>query len=348
MPPRSLTQTDWSQPMAPTSQRQRVDLLLGHKDGSEVKVGYTVTQTPQARKAQHEKNNGRYEPLVWLAVLLGSKADEGKLKSYFKAQVSREHSDEWIAAGDEMRDYLRSLRDQPYVATTEDVDAESLPQVDSLHWLPGGAHKKSPTQLALPIDGSDPWADLATSVVMEGDFYTHPSIVSAARVAMGSIDLNPASCMEANRVVQATQFFGAKRTELLHSWHGNVWINPPFGSWREEWTPKLISEWQSGRVNQVCALASTRAITAQGFHPIVAHASAVWVGYGRLRFWGPKAGEPDEGHVVFYFGERVAAFAAAFERDGFGTVYLRGASAQDYGQPPASNGDPAVPVVEHR
>lgn len=293
--------------------------FFGTEDGAEIKVGHTLRH-PSVRKADHEHNNGRYEPLRWLAVLIGAKSDESNLKSYFKAHTSRARSDEWIIAGEEMRGYLRFLRDLPYVASSEDVDLTTLERVDSLHWLPDGARRKSPSQLEIPLS-DDPWADLATNVVMEGDFYTHVSITAAARQAMGGIDLDPASCAEANRGVQATRFFGAKENGLVHDWWGRVWINPPFGSWREEWTPKLIHEWESERVEQICALASTRTITAQGFHPIVRKADALWIGYGRLRFWGPKAGEPDEGHVVFYFGARGEEFRDAFEASGLGTVY---------------------------
>lgn len=296
--------------------------FFGTEDGREIKLGRTTTQHPLSRKAQHENRNGHHEPLRWLAVLIGSNADERKLKSYFKAHTSRARSDEWIAANDEVRSYLRFLRDLPYVAASPEADLTALDRVDSSEWLPTGARRKSPMQLEIPIS-DDPWADLATGVVMEGDFYTHVAITTAAREAMGAIDLDPASCDEANRGVQAARFFAAKENGLLHDWFGRVWINPPFGSWRDEWAPKLLSEWRSGRVQQICALASTRAITAQGFHTIVQSADAMWIAYGRLRFWGPKAGEPDEGHVVFYFGERVSEFRDAFERDGLGTVYVR-------------------------
>jgi hypothetical protein len=295
--------------------------FFGTEDGTEIKLGRS--KDPHTRKPQHENRNGHHEPLVWLAVLIGSYSDERKLKSYFKAHTSRERSDEWISANDEVRDYLRFLRDLPYVATTAEVELGAIPRVDSSDWLPTGARRKSPAQLEIPLS-SDPWADLATSVVMEGDFYTHPIIIEAARLAMGRIDLDPASCTEANRVVDASQFFGAKENGLHKDWWGNVWVNPPFGSWREHWTPKLIHEWESGRVDQICALASTRAITAQGFHAIVKGANAVWIAYGRHRFWGPKAGEPDEGHVVFYFGARVSAFREAFEAGGLGTVFAKG------------------------
>lgn len=298
--------------------------FFGTEDGSEVKLG--KTKDPYKRLRDHENNAGRHEPLCWLAVLLGSPADESALKAHFKPYTSRGRSGEWIHAGDIMRDYLRFLRDLPYVANSPDQDVAGLEQVDSGHWLPGAGRHKMITQLDFETKlNGDAWADLATSVVMEGDFYTHPEIVEAARTAMGAIDLDPASCADANRVVQATRFFGAKENGLLHDWAGNVWLNPPYGKWGGDWVPKLLLEWRSGRVTQMCALATTRVITAQGFHPLVRQASAMWVGCGRWKFWGPKAGEPDEGHVVFYFGTRVDEFRAAFSD--IGTTYQSSAAA---------------------
>jgi hypothetical protein len=292
--------------------------FFGTEDGGEVKLGRT--NQPHERMRQHENNAGRHEPLRWLAVLVGAPADEKALKRHFQPYTSRGRSGEWIHAGDVMRDYLRFLRDQPYVASAPDHDFSSLPYVDSSHWLPNAGRRKMISQLDLsPQVEGDPWADLATSVVMDGDFYTHPEIIEAARLTMGGIDLDPASCSEANRVVAATRFFGAKENGLLHPWEGRVWLNPPYGGWGNAWVPKLLSEWKAGQVDQMCALATTRVITAQGFHPLVRAASALWVGRGRWRFWGPKAGEPDEGHVVFYFGGRLDDFRAGFSP--IGTVF---------------------------
>lgn len=299
--------------------------FFGTEDGTEIKVGRA--RKPHIRKDQHENVNGRHEPLVWLAVLKGDEADERTIKNLLAPHRSpkRPKSKEWFDAHAEpVRSYVRFIRDQ-YFVCCEDADMktlEALPLVPSSDWLPNGRRLKAPTQLTIPIAG-DPWSDLDTSEVMEGDFYTHRSIIEAARGAMGGIDVDPASCAQANEVVRATTFFGAKENGLLHDWIGNVWLNPPFGNFSGEWAPTLLYQWKSGRVNQMCVLASTRAITAQGFHGVVQAANAMWVAYGRLPFWGPNAKSPDEGHVVFYFGDRVAEFIEAFEISGLGTVYLR-------------------------
>ena len=290
----------------------------------EIKLGRS--DEPIQRIKQHASPNGRDEPLRLLAVVRGSRSDEAHLKRYFAQDASRPRSQEWIRAGasDELRGYLRWLMSRPYVATREDSEViAALPVVPADEWLPNGARSKHFAQLELATS-DDRWADMATSVVMEGDFYTRPDIVEPARRTMGGINLNPASCPDANGVVQATDFFGIKENGLLRDWYGRVWLNPPFGKWNEGWAPKVVHEWERGHIDQMCLLASTRAITGQGFLPIKETADALWIGHGRIPFWGPKAtSSPDEGHVVFYFGERRAAFRAEFEGSGLGTVYER-------------------------
>jgi hypothetical protein len=292
--------------------------FFGTEDGREIKVGRT-RQRAAIRKRQHEWNNGRIEPLRTLAVGLGTPADEKALKRYFAHVLSRQ-SKEWIHAGADVRDYLRFLRDLPYVArddSPEEMAAVSL--VPSTEWLPNEGRRKLPIQMMLAED--DPWGDIYTADPGAGDFYTHPDFIAAARAAMGSIDLDPASCREANRVVQATTFYGERENGLLRPWRGAVWLNPPFGIW-DEWTPKLLAELDSGRVEQLCALVSSRATTQKRFHPAVRRAAAIFIACGRKPFWGPKAtSSPDEGHCVFYFGERVTEFANAFRS--LGTTFLR-------------------------
>lgn len=89
------------------------------------------------------------------------------------------------------------------------------------------------------------------------DHYTPVRIVDAARTALGgSIDLDPASCGFANRVVRALEYFDADG--LSRPWTGRVFLNPPGGqdrsaqfgtrSRQSQWWAKLCAEWASGRV----------------------------------------------------------------------------------------------------
>ena len=62
------------------------------------------------------------------------------------------------------------------------------------------------------------------------DWYTPTCFVESARTVMGSIDLDPASDAEANRIVKATWFYDIHSNGLVQPWVGNVFLNPPGGS----------------------------------------------------------------------------------------------------------------------
>jgi hypothetical protein len=168
-----------------------------------------------------------------------------------------------------------------------------------------------------PLDFEDaPWAD--ADVLTAGDYYTHPVLVAAARATMGGVDLDPASCREANTVVQADVIYRWEDNGLTQPWAGRVWLNPPFGQW-EAWAAKSCTELDSGRVEQMCVFITANAATTKGFHPLLRRADAVFLPEGRYQCWGPKASTSPEGNFIFYFGTEVARFAEAYAP--YGTVF---------------------------
>jgi len=87
------------------------------------------------------------------------------------------------------------------------------------------------------------------------EHYTPLLIVEAARLTLSAIDLDPASCEAANRVVKAARIFTKDDNGLVQPWHGRVFNNPPgglirgVGSSQKTWWFKLAAEWRSGRVS---------------------------------------------------------------------------------------------------
>lgn len=74
------------------------------------------------------------------------------------------------------------------------------------------------------------------------EWYSPPYIVEAARVALGGkIDLDPASCAEANVIVRAERYYSKERAPLynggeLMRWDApSVFCNPPSGLVNEFW-----------------------------------------------------------------------------------------------------------------
>lgn len=58
--------------------------------------------------------------------------------------------------------------------------------------------------------------------------YTPSKVVRLARECLGGIDLDPASCAQANETVRAPQIYTLEDSGLDHDWHGRVFLNPPF------------------------------------------------------------------------------------------------------------------------
>src|SRR6266702_2856765 len=95
------------------------------------------------------------------------------------------------------------------------------------------------------------------------EWFTPSRYVEAARKVMGSIDLDPASCEMANRVVRAARYYTKQDNGLAQEWYGRVWLNPPYGSIDQSrkmglaaFIGKLIAEYHDGNIEQAVLLAT--------------------------------------------------------------------------------------------
>lgn len=61
------------------------------------------------------------------------------------------------------------------------------------------------------------------------EHYTPPTIVEAARLALGGFDLDPASCDEANMWIKSPRIFTQEDDGFTRPWWGRVFLNPPGG-----------------------------------------------------------------------------------------------------------------------
>src|SRR6266487_3463487 len=100
------------------------------------------------------------------------------------------------------------------------------------------------------------------------EWYTPHRYIEAARLVMDGIELDPASCKEANLVVRAERFYTVKDNGLAQAWEAkSIWLNPPYGSTNGHsniglFTRKLLREYQSGKVRQAILLSTTKTNTA--------------------------------------------------------------------------------------
>lgn len=88
------------------------------------------------------------------------------------------------------------------------------------------------------------------------EWYTPSEWVELARYAMGGIDLDPASCAEANKIVRAERFFTKEQDGLSLEWSGRVWLNPPGGRGvPQAFWKKLTGHYDTGNIQSFVYMA---------------------------------------------------------------------------------------------
>lgn len=153
----------------------------------------------------------------------------------------------------------------------------------------------------------------------ENEWYTPPRILELARVVMGGIDFDPASCERANETVRASTYRTKENSGLECAWHGCVWMNPPYAQpLIAQFCEKLVTEWRAGNVAQACVLVNNGTETAWG-QGLLSAASAVCFPASRIRFidkHGNPSGAPLQGQMIVYFGGQRDSFTQTFRELG--------------------------------
>lgn len=146
------------------------------------------------------------------------------------------------------------------------------------------------------------------------EYYTPQGIIEAARKTMGSIDLDPASSVIANKRVKAQSFFTKEDDGLSHAWFGNVWMNHPYGRGLNHlWISKLMGEYCASNIAQACCI--TYACTSEKwFRPLLQFPQCFL--YGRTNYILPDGSVKEgntKGSVVTYLGNNIEQFIVSFQ-----------------------------------
>jgi hypothetical protein len=161
-------------------------------------------------------------------------------------------------------------------------------------------------------------AHIGTYGVRGNEWYTPAEYIALARAVLGDIDLDPASCIEAQQTVKDLQYFDAEQNGLCHAWYGRVWLNAPYSRpLMRKFIGKLLMEWDAGRITEAIVL--THNFTdAAWFHDVAAIADCMCFTQGRVKFDHPggTTSKPPHGQVFFYFGPKIELFKDAFGRVG--------------------------------
>jgi hypothetical protein len=160
---------------------------------------------------------------------------------------------------------------------------------------------------------------------LTGEFerYTPAPYVEAVRQVLGEIDLDPASCVQAQKTVKAKKFFTLKDDGLKQQWHGRVFLNPPYQpQLGPAFIDKLISELEPGRVTAAILLVNNSSDTSW-FRTAASKCSAICFTQRRIRFELPdkeKPSSPMYGQCFVFYGDDVAGFEDVFRFIGWGLV----------------------------
>jgi ParB family chromosome partitioning protein len=144
------------------------------------------------------------------------------------------------------------------------------------------------------------------------EWYTPQKYIEAARKVLVDIDLDPASCGRANEVVKAKKFYAEAENGLKQTWHGKIWLNPPYGDIGPRFVEKLINEYNEGRVAEAIVVLNAHATDTQWFQPMFNH--LLCFTDHRPKFWNKDGvGEaPNHGAVFSYIGPQPDKFARVF------------------------------------
>lgn len=155
---------------------------------------------------------------------------------------------------------------------------------------------------------------------ISNEHYTPSKYIDAARGVLGGIDLDPASCLKANQIVQAKRYFTAKDDGLRHPWKGRVWLNPPYGGDAGAFVAKLVEEFSSGNVTAAVVLVNAHCTDTAWFQPLFD--GVLCFTDHRINFYGDdtRSGST-HGSVFAYFGQDAESFAEHFSQ--FGSVVAR-------------------------
>lgn len=144
----------------------------------------------------------------------------------------------------------------------------------------------------------------------------------------GTIDLDPASCEEANGYIKAKHIYTKAEDGLKQAWFGNVYCFAPWGrtkgiSNQELWMQKAAQEYTAGRASQIISLVNVATDTGWFNHFCVPYTFCTIIGRIRCEPLGrkrdTKRDHPTHGCTFVYMGPNPNLFARCFHS--FGPIW---------------------------
>jgi ParB family chromosome partitioning protein len=161
-----------------------------------------------------------------------------------------------------------------------------------------------------------PSDSLVSKLTGNAENYTPEDILDKVKIVLGGIDLDPASCDFAQRLVKANRYYTKETNGLDKKWGGRVFLNPPYGMPEIRYfTEKLV---QSLPDIEAAILLTNDQTDTKWWQKCAINAKCICMPSGRLHFYTPerKGTSPTNGQTLFYFGDNDKDFCDIFSETG--------------------------------
>lgn len=151
-------------------------------------------------------------------------------------------------------------------------------------------------------------------------WYTPVKYIDAARAVFGgTIELDPFSSIEANKMVKATRIFTEEDDGCLQMWDAKtVWMNPPYGPLMNLAVKKFLVEHHKESFDHAIILCNNSTDT-KWFKKLSERADAICFTDHRISFIavdGKKSSVNTRGQCFLYYGKDTDAFHREFSQYG--------------------------------
>lgn len=169
-------------------------------------------------------------------------------------------------------------------SAADDEDAAARLLLDSM-----GPSKTRATQAREAMTSSESNGEKPDAYAGD-EFYTPDTYAFSVREVLGPPELDPASCIQANRRIGAIRYFTKEMDALILDWMARtVFLNPPYRRGLiERFVEKLLMHYQAGEVGEAILLVNANT-SSKWFKPLWGY-TLCFVDK-RIRFDGPAVDE---------------------------------------------------------
>lgn len=148
---------------------------------------------------------------------------------------------------------------------------------------------------------------------MSNEYYTPVKEIELVAKCLGGIDLDPASCESANKVVQAKKYYDINRCGLANSWKARtIFLNPPYS---KELIGKFVDKFLNCMDYEHGIILVNVNSSSKWFQRLLNGASAVCFCNTRIKFINGES-SARASNAYFYSGDAPEWFAFQFEKRG--------------------------------